>query len=402
MSKNFVVLGNIITKPECGVIENGGLEIDGDTIVSVYTEEELEGRDFGAEEVVDCRGKYLLPGLIDAHCHLNLPGDDRDMSEFVQSSTREDLVLTAAENARKSLEGGVTTLRDLGGYKDLPFKLRDASTSGLIRTPRLVLAGRALTTTGGHGYDFGEEVDTPSEMIKAVRTLVKQGADVIKVIANGGGTPGTHAWETTFSVDELKVISDEAHRKGVPVVAHVTCPDAIEGCIEANFDGLEHGTFWVDEDYNHEFRSDLAEKIAENEIVVDQTIQVSYGPLQNAETEEEIERKKKMVQDTFEAFSKFQDYGVKFVAGSDAGYTMTPFGEIRLGLRLMVENGMTEVEALNTATSFAAEVLQMEDQVGSLEKNKKADFIVTAGNPLDDITALEHLTAVYLGGDRVG
>ena len=179
----------------------------------------------GSLPVIDLRGCTILPGLIDAHVHLNLPGDGTTFEEAMRERD-EVLVANAAFSSAVSLRAGITTLRDTGSRGMTTFGLRRAFELGIAPGPRLLLCGQSITITGGHTWYFGGEADGPDALRQKVRLLIKHGADFIKVISGGGGTPNTTPWLPSFDSDEMRSIVDTAHRLGRRVTAHCLCAEA--------------------------------------------------------------------------------------------------------------------------------------------------------------------------------
>jgi imidazolonepropionase-like amidohydrolase len=330
-------------------------------------------------------------------------GDGEWSDGYIQRHSKERLLLIAAENARKALTAGITTLRDLGSPGRLLFELRDAVDAGDIRGPRLLLSGPPLTTTGGHGWDLGGEVDSVREIVKMIRTLARDGADVIKVMASGGGTSGTSPGFPAFSLDELHLMTRAAHERGLPIVAHATCPDAVRDCALAGFDGVEHAGFWVGEQLVNRFSDEVAALLVKHKMFVAPTLQASYRTLHEMENQTPLqkERRKQLVDDAFSNFREMLGYDIAWVAGTDAGYMINPFGDLPFGLQLMVQNGMDSADALASATVNSAAALGKKGEIGELIPGAMADIVVVEENPLDNIQALKYVHAVYLDGQRV-
>ena len=198
-------------------------------------------------------------------------------------------------------------------------------------------------------------------------------------------------------------MSDTAHERGLPIVAHATCPEAIRDAVETGFDGIEHAGFWTGPDLDCAYDDHLAQALAARQIPVAPTLQASYRTLHELPglTEEERRYRAKLVGDSFRCFRRMLVHDVAWVAGTDAGYMVNPFGDLQLGLRLMVGNGMTESEALASATTRSADLLGLADRVGRLEPGFDADIVVTEGNPLEDITACGRVRAVFRQGCQV-
>jgi imidazolonepropionase-like amidohydrolase len=353
--------------------------------------------------VEDFGNQWILPGLIDTHCHMVFRGDGHWSDGYIDENTTERLLLIAAENGRRALRAGITTLRDLGAPGRILFELRHAAESGDIVCPRLLLSGPPLTPTGGHGWDLGGEVDSPEDIVRIIRQLGRDGADVIKVMASGGGTKGTSAGSLSFTRKDLQLMADTAHARGLPIVAHATCPDAVRSCAEAEFDGLEHVNFWEGEQLDNRYCDDTVALLAEKKVVVTPTLQASYRTARElrGQTPVQQSRRHQLVDDAFTNFKRMLHHDLAWVAGSDAGYMINPFGDLALGLRLMVDNGMTTAEALASATTRSAAALGLSEQVGQLIPGFDADILVIESNPLESIDALQSVRAVYTRGQRV-
>ncbi len=252
------------------ILLNAFVLVEGDKISAVGSQKDLEsGEALG--EVIDLSGKYVLPGLINSHAHLCMPADGTPLTAF-HTETNEIWLLTAARNARKALMSGVTTVRDCGDRDGLIFQLRSAIEKGLAEGPRIILSGPFLTMTGGHAYQEGKEVDGVEEMVKAVRQSFKEGSDFIKVMATGGGTPGTYPEFASFSVPELSAAVETAHRIGKTVAAHCRGIPGICNAIEAGIDHIEHACFELPE-FVLQFDPAIADRMAASGIYVTPTIQ---------------------------------------------------------------------------------------------------------------------------------
>jgi len=392
----FAIKGDLLVGENLESICNGQIVIDSGRIAAISP----------ASDSVKCKTEYdysgytILPGLIDTHCHLCLPGDGRDIDSYIEQSGTDIQLAVATQNAKCALYGGITTVRDLGAPAEVAFRLRHASRCGLLPTPRLVLAGPVLTETGGHGYTFGLEVDSASDCQKAIRRLRRKGADVIKVMASGGSTPGTSRWKPAFSKRLLRYMASEAHSRGVPITAHASCPRAIDYALNAGFDGIEHANFWIDDELNVDFRPELASTMAEQGVFVAPTLQTSYRILHEPGylTPVEKTRRKHIHDDAMSIFSQLLEYDIPFVTGSDAGFLVTRFDELWLGLYLMVQCGMSPRNALRSATVTAADALGLSGSVGVLATGHQADLLVVEGDPLSDVRVLNQVHAVFQSG----
>ncbi len=352
-------------------------------------------------------GSTLLPGLIDTHSHLILQGNGDNYVEQCQGP-EELLLLAAARGAWLSLKAGFTTVVDLGSKGRITFRLREAIQKGYIAGPRLILAGRPLTITGGHGWYLGGEVDGAEALRGAVRELCKEGADLIKVMATGGGTPGTDLRRPSYSKEELQAIAGEAHARNRRVWAHSAALQATGWLLDAGFDVICHGHFMTPDGRN-DFDPRLAGRMVElgtylnptletNRVRGDPHVIVMHPPEARQQRREEWQsRYDSMVRN----FGRLRAAGVHLICGSDAGWGYVPFGRNYRELETMVAAGMGPAEALVSATGLAAAALGWDDRIGSLETGKLADLLVVNGDPAHDIRALRDVRAVWLEGQQV-
>ena len=233
----------LLTSASAEVVHRGGVLIDGGQIVAAGPSEALRSTGPGAE-VVDLGAVTLLPGLIDAHVHLGLDGSPAPVARMRAETDAEQRILML-NSARQLLQVGVTTARDLGARAFLDIAVRDAIAGGSAAGPRLVTAGRPLTSTGGHCWFMGGECGSADELRRMVRLHHKMGADLIKVMSTGGFmTTGTAApWFAQFTPAELSAVTGEAHRLGKRVAAHAHGKEGIARAVAAGVDTIEHGSF---------------------------------------------------------------------------------------------------------------------------------------------------------------
>jgi len=359
----------------------------------------------GDFEVIDLREAFVLPGLIDAHVHLR--------HEYTADSrlrrVTEDEAATALRGsvyARKTLEAGFTSVRDLGGGPAI-FAIRDAIASGSIPGPRVIAAGRAITPTGGHGdsttgyrEDLFDEpgayegvADGPYEARKAVRAQVKRGADVIKLTATGGVLSNTNSGtDIQFKADELEEIVSTAHMLGRKVAAHAHGALGLNAALRAGVDSIEHGTF-LDATSIELFKKTGAwyvPTVIAGKTVEERSKLPGYYPPNVAEKARQVGPQ---IQD---ALRRALAGGVRIAFGTDAG--VFPHGENAREFQYMVEAGMTPMDAIRSATVGSAMLLGIESEVGTLEVGKSADLVATRRTPLVDVTELVRVTFVMRAG----
>jgi imidazolonepropionase-like amidohydrolase len=353
-------------------------------------------------EVVDLSGKTVAPGLIDLHVHLTGdPGGD-----FWKEAVEPDEwgVVVGAKNARITALAGFTTVREAGSAQHTGFSLRRGTAEGLIPGPRIVAAGPALAIVGGHGdvSGFRPEINQilasgysctgAVECAEKVRRASQNGADWIKITATGGVLSqqgrglGAH-----FTSAEMQSIADTARSLGLKVMAHAHGARGVEAASEAGIATIEHGTY-LDE-------SAIA-AMKENGTVLVPTLMAFQGISERLGTgtyTPVVEAKVRAVAEVAKVFmGKAHDAGVKIAFGTDAG--VFEHGRNAGEFGLMMGQGMSSREAFAAATTVAAEVLEMESEIGRLAPGYSADIIAFDGNPLEDATVLEEVDWVMVRG----
>jgi imidazolonepropionase-like amidohydrolase len=353
--------------------------------------------------VLDLGEKTILPGMIDSHVHIGSNGEARYEMLSVKELTPYK-ALKAAVYARQDLEAGITTLRDMGevGYIDVAVK--KAINDGLYPGPRLLVSGHGLSITGGHGDShFIPEVNVTSkvgvvdgadEARKAAREQLKYGADVLKLCATGGVmSEGTEPGAQQLSYDEMKAAIDEFKKLGKTSAAHAQGTKGIKDAIRAGITSIEHGFFLDDE---------AIQMMLDNSVYLVPTLVAVHGIVTNgieAGIPAYAVNKAKMAQAAhLDSFRRALAAGVKIAMGTDAGTPFNYHGKNAFELELMVKAGMTEMQAIMATTRIAAELLQMDDRLGTVEAGKYADLIAVDGDPLSDISLLQDVQFVMKGG----
>jgi imidazolonepropionase-like amidohydrolase len=355
-------------------------------------------------ETIDLTHETCLPGLIDTHTHVLLQGDitAADYDEQLLKQSPEYRAIVATVNARRALDYGFTSIRDLetegAGYADADVK--KAINNGVIPGPRMQVATRALDVTGAYplqGYapavavPHGVElVDGADEGRKAVREQISHGADWIKVYSDRSyrvREDGVLEDIPTFTMDELRAIVDEAHRERHKVASHAMALYGVHNSVEAGVDSIEHGNYIADEDLK---------TMASRGIFYVPTIFVGEYVAQGRAAEG-APVWVKMIQIHEDTFRRAMKAGVKIAFGTDAGgfdWKVNPAKEFSS----MVKFGMTPAQAIRSATSIAAELLGEKDSLGTIETGKLADIVAVPGDPLGDATVMERVDFVMKGG----
>jgi len=375
--------------------------VEGGRIVEV-------GSGLDGDEAVELAGWAVLPGLFDCHTHVMMGPEALDTNVDLETPFSY-WFYAAIENLRRTLHIGITTVRD-AGMADLGLKM--AVADGLIAGPRLHISTAILSQTGGHadgwlpsGYDQSPRtwpgmpsgiVDGPDEMRRRAREIIRAGADQIKVCTSGGVlSPRDDPRHGHFRDAELDVLVEEANAAGIPVMAHAQGAPGIKSAIRAGIRSIEHGIFLDDE---------AIEMMLARGTWLVPTLVAPQGVLDAAAAGAAIPpaslRKAREVIGTHrDAVRKAIGAGVKVAMGTDSG--VTPHGQNLRELALMVECGMSPLDAMLATTRSAAELMRVEDDLGTIEAGKRADLVVVDGDPFDYADLAERVRAVFQDGRLV-
>jgi len=336
----------------------------------------------------------LLPGLVDAHIHLVFDASPDPVGRLA-TATEDELLDGMRAAARTALAVGVTTVRDLGDQGYLALRLRDELTGDPTAGPEILAAGPPITSTRGHCWFLGGEVDGVDGIRAAVRERAGRGAHVIKVMATGGElTPGTRAHVVQFGLAEMCAAAEEAHRLGLPITAHAHGAAGIANAVAAGFDSIEHCSFLTED--SAAVDEDVLDALARSGVVVSATLGLKPGVSPPP-------RIAAMMDQLIEVFQRIKAADVPIVCSSDAGIgPPKPHDVLPYAVAQMVEFAYASpVEALRAATSRAADLCRVGDRKGRIAPGYDADLLAVRGNPVDDINALHDVVAVFRAGERV-
>ncbi len=348
-------------------------------------------------EVIELPGQTVLPGLIDLHSHVLLhPYDETPWNDQVLKESWAERALRAGNHLKATLKAGYTTLRDLGsegaGYVDVG--VQQALEKGVIPGPRLIVAGKAIVATGSYGPSgFAEHVIVPlgaepadgADLVRVTRDQIGKGADFIKVYADYRWGPNGEAM-ATFSEQEIRTIVETARSSGRYTVAHASTPEAMRRATLAGVETIEHGSSGTQEIFElmRDNRVAWCPTLAAGEAIAE------YQGWKKGEDPDPVR-----VADQKASFQAALVAGVTICAGSDVG--VFDHGDNAWELELMVDYGLSPVQALQSATSVNAKLLHMEDRIGRVEEGFLAELIAVEGNPLTDITVLRRPKFVLQG-----
>ncbi|MDR1077802.1 MAG: amidohydrolase family protein [Propionibacteriaceae bacterium] len=328
----------------------------------------------------------ILPGLVETHAHLG--SYSRAAQPDVPDPTQQAVaweVLSSVKIARQLASVGVTTVQSLGAKDYVDVALREAVRAGLVAGPRIVAAGPPVTLTGGHGWYAGSEADSIPELRRRVRQHHKAGTDAIKVMATGGFmSHSTAPWNAQFTVEEFRALIDDAHRLGLHVAAHAHGSEGIRRVAEAGVDYIAHASF-VGPDGRTAFDPALADLLAQRGVYVDHSAVPTYPPVAG---------------ESFAARAyQLYRHGVQIVVGHDIGAVL-PASAYSWGLRQLEAAGLPRAEVLIAATSRGAAAVGLAGVTGVVAEGYAADLLVVAGDPLADLSALDHRLEIVIGGRR--
>ena len=374
------------------VFENRFVEIEDGRIVDVGPVRAL--RPGTGSDVVDLGDVTLMPGLVDVHQHLAFDASD-DPVAHLQADDDTTLLVRMGHAAQRALASGITTVRDLGDRGYLSLILRDRFRDGQEVGPRIVASGPPLTVTGGHCWFLGGEADGVDGVRRAVRDRAARGVDVVKIMATGGNmTPTLGPHESQYTLADLRAAVEEAHAHGLPLAVHAHGPQGIVDALAAGADSIEHCTFFTADGVDA--APDVLDRLAHGDAAISMTAAVLPGV--GTRYPAMLQRLAAIRANHATLFRS----GAQIVCSSDAGVGPNkPHDVLPHGVSdFLPAIGMTNAQALTATTAVAAEVCGLADVTGTLEPGKDADILAVVGNPVEDITAIHAVAAVYARGRR--
>jgi imidazolonepropionase-like amidohydrolase len=400
----LVRAGRLVAPRTGTVLTNQAILIEGDRIKEVGPVDAVAGHAARDVRVIDLRNATVLPGLIDCHTHITSDPGDYYQQLFRLSSIDE--AVRAHIYAKRTLDAGFTTVRNVGAAEFIDVALRNAINDGAVPGPRMLVSTMPLSATGGHGdvngmspylhfEGFSGIANGVDQIREKIRFEVKYGADLIKVLASAGVLSEEESvGAPQYSQEELNAIVEEAAMWGRKVAAHAHGAEAIKRAVRAGVASIEHGSLIDDEGIRlmKEKGTYLVADIYNDDYILAEYTRLGY-PQKIIDKERLVGRQQR------ENFKKAVQAGVKIAFGTDAG--VYPHGWNAKQFAHMVRWGTTSMQAIQAATVNAADLLGWADRVGALEPGKYADVIAVLGDPLQDVTVLEHVAFVMKGGEVV-
>ena len=352
------------------------------------------------DEVSDMNGRYVMPGIMNAHTHItSIPTYWwNDGKEQRHSDSREFNAMFAVRNMADAIDHGITYIRNVGAAFDIDIEIKKMQERGWIRGPKVMTSGKAFSIIGGHGSGGGYEVDGVDEVRKGVRQAMKNGVDNIKMMVTGGVLKnGETPDDIQFTPEEARAAVTEAHHKGKTAAAHAQGNAGVKEAVEAGFDTVEHA-FDIDDE--------TIEMMKAHGTVVVPTMNAMYAIYKyGKDTVPDWAREKVIVniKKHFASITKAVQAGIPIAMGTDAGTPYNGFGnESAYEMELYVEKaGMTPAQAIDSATINCARAMHVDDEYGQIVAGNFADFISMEENPINDISVIQHDKDVYQNGTRV-
>ena len=408
MTDNAVFTAARVANERCtGWLEDHAVIVEDGKIAAITPASQLPSGVAATRRVYNLGDVSLLPGLIDAHFHMDFSGHG-DAQHASMMDSLERRVMRATHNLRRNLMAGLTTLRDLGARNEVTFPIKEALAAGVIPGPRVIVAGAPVTITAGHCWFFGTEADTQDEVVRAVRRQVQLGAQVIKIMASGGRmTPTANPRRAQYSAQVLRAAVVEAERSGITIVAHTLSADGVRNCVEAGIHHVIHAKWYHrDPSGGLDYDQETVDRMAAQGQWADPTIGSALLRL-DAEKDDPESSPAPLhwavgadvpLEEHLDNYRRMHDAGVRFTAGLDGG-DLSQFAACAWAYRELL--GWDNWAAIRAATADNAEALGVDGEVGSIRPGLIADLAAFEGDPGSNIRDLDTAVTVVQAGKVV-
>jgi imidazolonepropionase-like amidohydrolase len=398
-----------------GWLPEAAVLVADDRIDGIVGQADLPSDATATHEVHDLGAVSLLPGFVETHIHMHFPSP-LDYRDIARPEPVERMLVRATGNMRRLLLSGATTARDTGSRDEVALAIRSAIRDGIAVGPRLLVAGAPITTTAGHYWFLGAEADTTDDVVRRVRERRQIGVDVVKIMASGGGyTPTSNPRSQQYGLETMRAAVTEAHRLGLPVLAHSLTAASNRICVEAGVDTVIHGGVWWTEypvtDVAYDFDPAVADRIAQRGIWVDPTI----GEVELHREHHDAGRPDKPefehwalpdvpsdLEPRLEFMRDMADRGVRFIGGMGMGMPIVTFDSVACSAQVYARLlGFDPWRAIASITLDAADALGLAGSVGAIRPGLLADLVAVEGDPIEDLSTLRRPRAVIQGGRPV-
>jgi imidazolonepropionase-like amidohydrolase len=379
--------------------EHVDIMVDGERITAIEPHEPSRQID-GDTDRIDGAGRTVLPGLIDAHAHYTFDPTEGSIAAIARRTDAE-IVLAAAGHAARALRAGITTARGAGSIRNLEVVLREAINAGHVAGPRLIVAGSAVGITGGHGFQFGLEADGPAAFVTATRRVVRDGADVVKVVASEaamltttGLAPGRMVdGGPELTEDELRAVVETANELRVRVMSHAQDSESVRRSAIAGVASVEHA--WLAD------RDALEALLESGAFLVPTLVVTDVNRTMPGLTPTQRERQDLIERQSRASAAAAIELGIPVATGTDTGEVGVTADMVWREIALLHDHGATPMAAIRAATSAAARLLGVDADVGTVEAGKVADLVLVDGDPLADLGSLAEPAVILKGGSIV-
>ncbi|MCY4475997.1 MAG: amidohydrolase family protein [Chloroflexi bacterium] len=412
-SVKYIIADRVSSTDMTSWLSDSAVKIVNGKIADVLPASSLPSDVDETSEVLRLGNVSLMPGLVDAHCHMHCSATtDAQALALAEKDDIQRLTMRAVSAMRMAVLAGTTTVRDIGSRNEVAFPIKQAIKYGAIPGPRLLVTGTPITITAGHCWFFGSQADTADEVAKAVRNQVRQGADAIKIMSTGGMfTPTANPRLPQYPAETLAVAVREAARSGITVAAHCLSAAGVKNCVEANVHNLIHAR-WYSQDPSKglEFELETAQRMSDQGQWVDPTI--GHGMLGHEATDRgeappraihwSVAANNVTDEDHAETLNQMHDLGVRFTNGLDMGMPHGTHDRSAANAWAAVEKlGWDNWSALRMATIDTAEALGVDGEVGSISTGKVADLAAFGGDPAANIRDMDQASTVIQKGDVI-